>query len=283
MGIVYIPKPIHIGSVIFKQNAAEYVGKAHKMYDALRQEDRNMLGQGVKIAVIDTGGDRHPDIEAVLIEDMRYGFHPTLNDGKYDFDGHGTHVASILFAKHNGYGVRGWVPEAEGFLIKALGDDGSGTASDIERAIMRAGEWGADYICMSLGADQELPEVSRAIEYVYSNYGTICFVAAGNDGSTSNRLDHPAMHPLTVSCGSHDLNWNRSYFSSNRPEPDMYFLGEKIIGCSGTENYVEMSGTSQATPSALGYWCRYHTAMKNTHGVITPQMIRDFTKAKLVS
>jgi len=85
-------------------------------------------GAGINVAVLDTGVDlAHPDLN----------LHPTLakncvsssppNDG----NGHGTHVAGTIAAKSNTSGVVGVASEAAIVPVKVLGDDGSGSWSQV--------------------------------------------------------------------------------------------------------------------------------------------------------
>nr|MBX2822134.1 S8 family serine peptidase [Rhodothermaceae bacterium] len=67
-------------------------------------------GEGVKVAILDNGIDRdHKDLEPNLRADLSKSFVPgedwTVGDGFY-FN-HGTHVAGIIGAADNGYGVIG--------------------------------------------------------------------------------------------------------------------------------------------------------------------------------
>jgi len=85
-------------------------------------------GAGINVAVLDTGVDlTHPDLN----------LHPTLarncvssgppNDG----NGHGTHVAGTIAARSNTSGVVGVASEAAIVPVKVLGDDGSGSWSQV--------------------------------------------------------------------------------------------------------------------------------------------------------
>src|SRR5207245_7324849 len=65
-------------------------------------------GAGVKVAVIDTGIDcGHPDLQPNCI----YGASFVKGAKPFDDFGHGTHVAGIIAARNNGFGVIGVSPE----------------------------------------------------------------------------------------------------------------------------------------------------------------------------
>jgi subtilisin family serine protease len=70
-------------------------------------------GEGVRVAVIDTGVDQtHPDLEA-----QSFAFQ---GDVEGDWDGHGTHVAGTIAARRDGRGVHGVAYNAELVAIQAF-------------------------------------------------------------------------------------------------------------------------------------------------------------------
>jgi subtilisin family serine protease/type II secretory pathway pseudopilin PulG len=75
----------------------------------------------IDVAVLDTGGDpTHPDL---TYADLR-SFGPYLPQ---DFNGHGTHIAGIIAARDNSFGVVGVAPGARIHSYKILPDDTPGT------------------------------------------------------------------------------------------------------------------------------------------------------------
>ncbi|WP_372949562.1 S8 family peptidase [Mariniphaga sp.] len=118
---------------------------------------------------------------------------------------HGTHVAGIIAAADNGFGVIGVAPDAEIVAVKVLSEkDGSGAFSWINDGIVYAANNGADVINMSLGArfnkngfyyDEDgnlvkIPAVyiqnliraqQRAINYAWKK-GAVVVTSAGNSG-----------------------------------------------------------------------------------------------------
>ena len=101
---------------------------------------------------------------------------------------HGTHVAGIVGA--NGVKVTGVAPDAQLFIMKIFGDDGSGAYdSDILAALDDAVMLGVDAINMSLGmtagfsqaAETRMQEVYQRVK----NAGISLMCAAGNEYSSS--------------------------------------------------------------------------------------------------
>ena len=277
MNIVTRPTPVYSSDVIMKNDATDYEGWAYDFYPSLKAtEDEGLFGKDVTVAVLDTGGPRHKDIKPHTIEDHRTHPHVYTPDGdnRYDYDYHSTHVGGILFAKHNGFGVKGLVPKSKSIFLKVLGDNGSGIESDVAKGIVRAGELGAQYGVMSLGANSDMKKVKAAVSFAYKEYGIIFFCAAGNDGK-DNHIDSPANSPLTLCIASHDDKGKRSSFSDNGQENDLYAPGDKILSCYGRDQYRIMSGTSQAAPFAAGMVAKYHHKLIEKYGKVTPEIIRD--------
>ncbi len=87
----------------------------------------NTSGQAVKVAVIDTGVDLdHPD----LIGNIKGGFNTISLRKRYNDDnGHGAHVAGIIAAANNSFGVVGVAPKVGIYAVKALDSNGNGYLS----------------------------------------------------------------------------------------------------------------------------------------------------------
>ena len=92
---------------------------------AVGADASTQTGQGIRIAVLDTGLDlSHPDFAGRSIETKSFAAGQPVQDG----NGHGTHCAGIAAgpakpARQVRYGVAG---EAELYVGKVLGDEGSG-------------------------------------------------------------------------------------------------------------------------------------------------------------
>ena len=107
-------------------------------------------GQGVKVAVIDTGIDYihdRPSAQEPPVVDPEFngtyqgGYDFVNNDADpMDDNGHGTHVAGILAADHNGYLVVGVAPGVKLWGLKVLGASGSGDYSGLIAAL----DWSVD-------------------------------------------------------------------------------------------------------------------------------------------
>ncbi len=203
-------------------------------------------GEGVKIAILDTGCDlNHPD----LVENLLPGFN-LLNPRKppHDDNCHGTHIAGIIAASNNKIGMVGVAPKAKIIPIKVLDAKGSGNLNNVAKGIRIAVGLGADIICMSLGAPRPLQQVRKAIQFAASK-GIPTFVAAGNAGRTKE-VFYPAAYPETIAIGSIDKNLRRSSFSNTGKNLDFMAPGGKIFSTVPDNWYAFLQGTSQACPFA---------------------------------
>jgi subtilisin family serine protease len=105
-------------------------------------------GAGITVAVLDTGGPDHEDLNDNLLPAQNCA---GTRDAA-DHQGHGTHVAGIVAAQLNGIGVVGVAPEAKVLPIKVLDDAGRASFTAVASGIRVAIEQGADVINMSLGS-----------------------------------------------------------------------------------------------------------------------------------
>ena len=211
-------------------------------------------GEGVKIAVLDTGCDLdHPDLVKNLLPGYNF-----VNPKKQPWDDnqHGTHVSGIIAAENNEIGVVGVAPHCKIIPVKVLDKNGSGTISQVANGIIWATDVAkADFICMSLGCPGTVPNVHKAIKYALSKK-VISFVAAGNAGSTK-QIFYPANYPETIGIGSIDENFDRSRFSNTGDNLDFMAPGNKILSTVPDNWYAVLSGTSMANPFAVGVAALY--------------------------
>lgn len=117
---------------------------------AVRAHQCSVSGQGVKVAVLDTGIDaNHPAFQGVNIVQKDF-----TGEGDGDKNGHGTHCAATIFGRTvDGLRV-GIAPGIEhAFIGKVLRSDGGGATDNIADAILWAMNCGANVISMSLGMD----------------------------------------------------------------------------------------------------------------------------------
>ncbi|WP_330232999.1 type VII secretion-associated serine protease mycosin [Nocardia sp. NBC_00508] len=157
-------------------------------------------GGGQKVAVIDTGVNRHPRLPAL----QPGGDFVSNSDGTSDCDGHGTLVAGLIAARPSpDDAFSGVAPDAEILAIRQLSlayepkdrarsevpgkiaSAGYGNVLTLAAAVVRAVDMGAGVInisevaCTPLGGDPADGALGAAVKYAYDR-NVVVVAAAGN-------------------------------------------------------------------------------------------------------
>lgn len=210
-------------------------------------------GQGIKVAVIDTGlRESHEDLKANALPGRDFADGATGGSHSSDNQTHGTHVAGIIAAvANNGVGGSGVAPEAQVSGYCVFPTSGSARGSDIIRAINAAVSAGYDIINMSLGSAQYSQLEANAVKKAYQS-GVAVFAAAGNEASNSRH--YPAAYPGVISVASIQQYGSMSTFTNYGSTVDLAFPGSSIYSTlpGSDRQYGYKSGTSMACPAAAG-------------------------------
>lgn len=210
---------------------------------------RHTAGQGIKVAIIDTGIDyRHPDLKEGIADMCDF---TGSRGGVGDSVGHGTHVAGIIGARRNNRGVIGVAPACELYIGKVLGDNGHGGWKAMIDAIGWAIKKEVDIISISLGSPLAPSSLGKAIDNAIDS-GILVICAAGNDGPRLNSVNYPAKYPLTISVGAIDRRQRLAPFSSIGPQVDIVAPGDRVHSTWPAGGYAVISGTSMAAPFVSG-------------------------------
>ncbi len=224
-------------------------------------------GQGVTVAVVDTGIDlTHPDLTGRVAKTQDFS-----GEGFQDNHGHGTHVAGIIGGNGTASSGRykGVAPEVIFMAAKVLKGNGSGNTSDVMAGVDWAATNGAQVINLSLGSDGSCDgtdPLSQMCDAAVAKGVVVC-VAAGNAGPDSKTVGSPGCAKTVITVAACDKSDQMASFSSRGPtadgrlKPDITFPGVNIASCraQGTsmgqavdDYYTRASGTSMATPHCTG-------------------------------
>ena len=158
-------------------------------------------GDGIKIAIIDTGVDfNHPDLFGWGPDGKVIGGYNFIQEGQppMDNNGHGTQVAGVVAADGQAVGV---APKAK-ILAYKVSEDGEGVSSDlIIRAIEKAIEDDADIINISLGVNKTNTKIEKAVNLALEKE-IFVVTAAGNDGPGLETIGSPGRNFGSVTVGA---------------------------------------------------------------------------------
>ncbi|WP_230686321.1 S8 family serine peptidase [Catellatospora vulcania] len=237
--------------------------------------EAGLTGQGVTVAVLDTGiDDTHPDLAGKVA--ARGNFTGGVDEGgedDRDIAGHGTHVASTLAGSGAASAgrYRGVAPDVrlvDGKVCVEWGCEESWILAGMQWA---AEEQHAKIVNMSLGGwdSPGVDPLEEAVETLTRQYGTLFVVAAGNDGPYAKSVSSPASADAALAVGAVTAGDAIADFSGRGPragdgglKPDLTAPGVDITAARSKEatgldgepgdSYVTLSGTSMATPHAAG-------------------------------
>lgn len=243
------------------------------------EEYGNTAGEGVVVAVIDTGVDyNHEDLQDNIwtnsaevsgttgADDDNNGYVDDVhginlidtNETPMDDHGHGTHVAGIIAMENNNVGGVGIAYKSKIMPIKAGGSDGTLYSSDIAKGIEYAYKNGADVINMSFGSSAHSALIENALQDAFNS--CVLVAAAGNDGKPTadcplgGQNMYPASYSYVIGVMAYDeansfasfSNWD--YKPNANAEYEVVAPGVNIYSTLPNGRYATWNGTSMAAP-----------------------------------
>ena len=172
-----------------------------------------------------------------------------------DENGHGTHVAGIIAAKNNTFGVLGVASGASVVALKVLGKDGEGNLSNIVRAIAYVNSVASagDVVNMSVGGESGSELLDQQVKSSASR-GIFFAIAAGNESKLAN-TSSPArangQNIFTITAVD-SLDNFASFSNYGNDVVDFAAPGVHILSTWSENRYAYASGTSMAAPHVAG-------------------------------
>lgn len=236
-----------------------------------------LSGQGVTVAIMDTGIVAHPDFEGRI---RVFRDFCNKKEGLYDDNGHGTHVSGIIAGNgkmsidNQGISVySGIAPKAGIIMLKVLDEKGNGNTRDVLDGIQWIAENHEKYkirlLNISVGmlpnaGKKEREDLLFAVDDLW-DLGVMVVAAAGNNGPRENSVTIPGISRKILTVGSSDDEKSeggkgllKGYSGMGPTEccivkPEIYAPGTGIRSCSRDgKNYAVKSGTSMAAPVVTG-------------------------------
>jgi thermitase len=202
-------------------------------------------GQGVTVAVIDTGVDLgHADLAAQCVA----GYDFVNNDSNpQDDQGHGTHCAGTVAAIDNTIGVVGVAFNAQIMPLKGLASSGGGTDTWLINCMNWAVANGADVMSCSWGGFGHSNNYETACANAVAA-GVVPVFAAGNDDMDgANHGPSNCMYAFAVSASTQTDG--RADFSNYGIKSDVTAPGVAILSCRLGGGYVNAQGTRSSAPA----------------------------------
>lgn len=242
----------------------------------------NTAGEGVVVAVIDTGVDyNHEDLQDNIwtnsaevsgqkgTDDDNNGYVDDVhginlidpNETPMDDHGHGTHVAGIIAMENNNVGGVGIAYKSKIMPIKAGGSDGTFNSTDIAKGIEYAYKNGADVINMSFGSSAHSALIENALQDAFGS--CVLVAAAGNESAPtadappmfSNKVNmYPAAYSYVIGVMAYDENnkfasfSNWDYAPNANAEYEVVAPGVSVYSTLPNGRYASWNGTSMAAP-----------------------------------
>ena len=202
----------------------------------------NSLGNGVIVAVLDTGVDAsHPDLQGQLVPGWNMYDN---NSNTADVYGHGTKVAGVIAASsNNAIGVTSIAWNAKIMPVRISGPDGWASTSTIASGLNWAADNGAQVANISYAVSNS-GAITSAAENLRNKGGVVC-AAAGNDGNQLSTAPNPSIITVSATNSSDALTGWSNYGSLI----DVSAPGAGIWSTSNGGGYAAVSGTSFSSPA----------------------------------
>ena len=230
---------------------------------------QGITGQGVDVAVIDTGVSPLPEFNGRLLNGPDLSFEGQKSSKRYiDGYGHGTHMASIVGGLDPRLPSGGslddpnyFVGMAPGARIVNMKVGSSNGVTDVSQVIA-AIDWVVQHrnsdglnirvMSLSFGTDGRqdyiLDPLTFAVERAWFA-GIVVVASAGNEGFGTDKLDNPAYDPFVIAIGAETLNGSLTAADdtvadfSNRGiagrRPDLVAPGKSIIGLRVPGSFID--------------------------------------------
>lgn len=217
----------------FGAKAAEWMGAPM---------DRSSFGEGVRVAILDSGVMPHPALDGARVTSV-----DLLAGTGGEMAQHGTSVASLLVG--NGKGVSGICPASELLSIRVVGADGTGDSFTLAAGVYEAIRMGAQVINISMGSRGDSGVLEDAISAATAA-GVVVVASTGNDGVDG--VLYPARYAGVIAVSAVDASNRHMFFANRGREVDLTAPGLGVAAAGPDDEVVLFSGTLASAPFITG-------------------------------
>jgi len=229
----------------------------------------SLTGKGMRVGLIDTGIDaKHPELAGKVV-----GWKDFIasKPDPYDDHGHGTHCAGTILGGYPEAVDRiGIAPDANVVVAKVFSATGGATDTVLLTAMQWMTEQKVSVVSNSWGGTPDTQELEKEsfkrMVDTWNSLDMFGVFAAGNSGPSANTVGSPGGLPEAFAVAAVDKNNKVASFSSRGPitwkledgsskayvKPDIAAPGVSVYSAAPGGKYVNMSGTSMATPHVAG-------------------------------
>lgn len=224
---------------------------------------RGIKGQGVKVAVLDSGCQYHEDLNLA----GRYAAHPDGSSFPLDHGSHGTSVTGVIGMQDNDIGYLGVAPECELYAIRRHNDDNESSIT----AQIRAMDWcidnDIDVVNCSFSSTVDNVGRREAFRIAAEEHGIIIVTSAGNRQSdvdlNQSTMGYPSSYPFVYAVANILEDKSKANASSVGPRVEFSAGGQNIMSTDIDPNneissiYSSNNGTSFSSPAVAGMVALY--------------------------
>lgn len=241
---------------------------------------RHIYGNGVGVAVLDTGIQNRTDFQRIPSRTISYSriqhFHDFVNNRKepYDDSGHGSHIcgkigSAMLISDTEYLGI---APACNLIVLKVLDKHGNAPISTFLQALrwLRRNHqiYNIRIVNISIGTSLKSNPTDtnlliQEVDALWSE-GLIICASAGNNGPSPGSISAPGNSCRVITVGASDDNLpsstgSRRLYSGRGPtacstvKPEIVAPGNQIISCTNNSTgYTAKTGTSMSTAFVSG-------------------------------
>jgi type VII secretion-associated serine protease mycosin len=206
-------------------------------------------GEGVTVAVIDTGVSPHPDLRGNLLvgKDVAGG---GTGDGRQDHDSHGTGMAGLIAAHGGGRatGALGIAPKAKILPVRDRTPTSRGNSDNLAAGI----EWAVSHGAQVINISSSAGPTSRLRNAVKSALDADVVVVAGAGNRPAYAIGFPAYLDGVLTVGASDRTGELADISVTGKQVALVAPGVDIYSTGSEGKYRKGTGTSPATAIVSG-------------------------------